>query len=238
MLSEKPWRAETVIQFIAAQFAIYFFGAAALITFHKLGVSGFKHNEDFGNVLLATLSFQGATWILIPFFLRRHGMNWRDAFGFQKSNLFRALFWAVVLAIVILPVALELQNMSIFTLKKIGWPVEDEAAVTLVAGAKSLWLKIYLGFFAVILAPVAEEFVFRGVLFPFLKQRGFPKLAWLGVSFIFAAIHFDAAIFAPLFVFALALTWLYKFSDNLLAPIVAHSLFNAANLALLFYAPK
>src|SRR5271156_1880826 len=113
MLSEKPWRAEAVIQFLAAQFAVYFLGAIALVTFHKLGVSGFKHDEDFGNVLLATLGFQGATWILIPIFLRLHGMNWREAFGFQKSNLFRALFWAVVLAIVILPVALELQNASV-----------------------------------------------------------------------------------------------------------------------------
>jgi len=238
MLSEKPWHAEAVMQFIAAQFIFYFLGAAALITFHKLGVSGFKHDEDFGNVLLATLSFQGATWILIPFLLRRHGMNWRAAFGFRKSNLFRALFWAIALAIVILPIALELQNASVLALKKIGWPVEDEAAVTLVSGAKSLWLKIYLGLFAVILAPVAEEFIFRGVLFPFVKQLGFPRLAWLGVSFLFAAIHFDAAIFVPLFTLALALTWLYEFTDNLLAPIVAHSLFNAANLALLFYAPK
>ena len=41
---------------------------------------------------------------------------------------------------------------------------------------------IYLGIFAVVLAPVAEEFIFRGVLFPFVKQLGWPKLAWFGVS--------------------------------------------------------
>jgi membrane protease YdiL (CAAX protease family) len=46
-------------------------------------------------------------------------------------------------------------------------------------------------------------------------------------------IHADAAIFVPLFVFALALTWLYEKTDNLLAPIVAHGLFNAANLVVL-----
>src|ERR1700728_4815649 len=162
MLSEKPWRGEIVIQFLTAQFAIYFLGAAALVTLHTSGVSGFKHDEDFGNILLATLSFQGATWVLIPIFLRQHQIHWRDAFGFQKPNLFRGLLSASALAIVILPVALELQRASLFLLDKIGWPVADEAAVTLVAGAKSLWLKIYLGVFAVVLAPVAEEFIFRG----------------------------------------------------------------------------
>ena len=238
MLSEKPWRGEVVVQFIALQFLCFALGIGAIGLLHKLGVTGFKQEADFGNVLLATLCFQGATWILIPFFLRQHQVRWRDAFGFQKSNLFRALFLAVAVAIVILPAALGLQSASIFVLEKIGWPVEDEAAVALIAGAKSLSLKIYLGIFAVVLAPVAEEFIFRGMLFPFVKQLGFPKLAWLGVSFLFAAIHFDAAIFAPLFVFALGLTWLYEKTDNLLASIAAHSLFNAANLVILFYSPK
>ena len=86
------------------------------------------------------------------------------------------------------------------------------------------------------LAPVAEEFIFRGMLYPFVKQLGWPRLAWFGVSFLFALIHDDAATFVPLFVLALALTWLYEKTDNLLAPIAAHSLFNAANLVLLFFA--
>ena len=35
----------------------------------------------------------------------------------------------------------------------------------------------YFVFFAVVLAPVAEEFIFRGVLYPFIKQLGWPRLA-------------------------------------------------------------
>ena len=87
-------------------------------------------------------------------------------------------------------------------------------------------------------AAVAEEFLFRGVLFPFVKQLGFPKSAWLGVSALFAAIHFDAATFVPLLAFALALTWLYEKTGNLLAPIFAHSVFNAANLVILIFMPR
>jgi membrane protease YdiL (CAAX protease family) len=101
--------------------------------------------------------------------------------------------------------------------------------------AKSVWTTVYLGVFAVVIAPVAEEFIFRGMLFPFVKQLGWPKLAWFGVSFLFALIHLNAPTLVPLFVFALALTWLYDRTDNLLAPITAHALFNAANLVLLHY---
>jgi membrane protease YdiL (CAAX protease family) len=239
MLSEKPWRGEIVMQFVALQFIAYFFGAAALVTLHSLGVGGFRHDEDFGNVLLATLSFQGATWILIPIFLRQHQMNWRDAFGFRGPELKKSMLLAVALLVFFAaPAAWWWQEISAQILTQLGWPVEDQAAVTLFKGAKAFGEFAYLSFFAVALAPVAEEFIFRGVLFPFIKQRGFPKLAWLGVSALFALIHFNLATFMPLFALALALTWLYETTDNLLAPIVAHGLFNAANLALLFYAPK
>ena len=39
----------------------------------------------------------------------------------------------------------------------------------------------YLGFFTIACAPVAEEFMFRGMFYPFIKQLGFPRLAWFGV---------------------------------------------------------
>jgi membrane protease YdiL (CAAX protease family) len=239
MLSEKPWRAEAVIQFFAAQFAVYFLGAAAMITLHKFGVGGFRRAEDFGNVLLATLSFQGATWILIAIFLRQHEMNWREAFGFRDPKLKSSLLRAVVLLLFIAaPVAWGLQEISAQILTRLGQPVEDQAAVALFKDVKAVGEFAYLSFFAVVLAPVAEEFIFRGILFPFLKQRGFPKLAWIGVSALFALIHFNLATFLPLFAFALVLTWLYEKTDNLLAPITAHALFNAVNLALIFYTPN
>jgi membrane protease YdiL (CAAX protease family) len=39
-------------------------------------------------------------------------------------------------------------------------------------------------------------------------------------------------IFLPLTLLALALTWLYERTNNLLAPILAHSLFNGVNFLL------
>ncbi len=221
--------------FIAAQFLCFSFGLVAIGLLHKLGVSGFRHDEDFGNVLLATLSFQGATWILIPIFLRQNEIHFNDLLGLRAKNLKRALSLASIVAIAILPVAWLLQGASVAALKKFGFPVEEQTAVQLLADSKSVGLTIYLGVFAVVIAPVAEEFIFRGVLFPFVKQLGFPTSAWLGVSALFALIHFDAGTFVPLFALALALTWLYEKTGSLLAPIFAHSLFNAVNLAVLCF---
>jgi membrane protease YdiL (CAAX protease family) len=144
------------------------------------------------------------------------------------------LLFAVGLLLVILPVILGLEKFSVFALEKMGWPAEDQRAIEIFANAKSVGLRVYLALFAVVIAPVAEEFIFRGILFPFIKQLGWPKLAWLGVSFLFALIHVNAPTFVPLFVFALALTWLYERTDKLIAPMLAHSLFNGVNLIILF----
>jgi membrane protease YdiL (CAAX protease family) len=238
MLSQKPWRAEAVIQLVAGAMACLCLGVVTAGLLRQAGVAGFKTADSFGGVLLATLSFQGAAWLLIFIFLKQHQVGWRDAFGFRSANLKKSLLLAVGVLALVLPVVLGLEQLSALALQKIGWPPEDQRAVELFIHAKSWWQRGYFVLFAVVLAPVAEEFVFRGTLYPFIKQLGWPKLALVGVSFLFALIHLNAPTFVPLFVLALALTWLYEKTDCLLAPITAHALFNSANLVALHFLPQ
>ncbi len=235
MLSPKPWRAEAVIQLIAGVFICLFAGMLAATILQNSGLAAFKSPDSLANVLLATLSFQGATWLLIINFLKQHEVRWRDGFGFRNAHLTKSLLIAAGVLALALPTVLCLEQISVFVLQEIGWPLEDQRAVELIVNAKSSWLRGYLAFFAMVLAPVAEEFIFRGVLFPFIKQLGWTKLAWIGVSFLFAIIHVNAPTFVPLFVLALVFTWLYEKTDCLLAPIAAHSLFNTANLLILHF---
>ena len=228
MSSRKPWQPELVLLFCGAQLLCISAGVLAVALLHKAGVHGFMREDDFGNILVATLSFQGATWLLIPIFLRLNQIYWRDFFGLRIRNFLHGAGWMVVVLIA----ALAFEYVYEIVLQKAGWNGKTQEAVELLMNAPLWPTGIYLGFFAVVLAPVAEEFIFRGVLFPFVKQLGWPKLAWVGVSFLFALIHGAAAIFIPLFVLALALTWLYEKTGNLLASIVVHSLFNAANLVI------
>ncbi|MGD0744315.1 MAG: CPBP family intramembrane glutamic endopeptidase [Verrucomicrobiota bacterium] len=236
MLSAKAWRSEIVTLFCASQLVCFCLGVTMVSLLQQAGLTAFKSPDSFGAVLVGTLSFQGATWVLIYFFIRLHQVRWSEVFGLRKPRLPRAVLAALLTVLVVLPVAWWLKQASVLVLEKLGWSPEEEAAVMLLAGAKTWWTRVYLGLFTVVIAPVAEEFIFRGVLYPFVKQLGYPRFAWIGVNFVFALIHMDAAALVPLFVLALALTWLYERTDNLLAPITAHSLFNAANLVLLFFA--
>jgi membrane protease YdiL (CAAX protease family) len=259
MLSAKAWRGELVIWFCAAQLASLCVGLTCIGVLQKAGFAAFQPLTGAGAIVLSTLAFQGATWVLIFFFLRMHHMRWRDAFGLRRAELHHAWFPTVPVVVVFLPVAWGLQGLALHVFTSLGWPTENEAAVTALTSARTWWLRTYLGAFTLVIAPVAEEFIFRGMLYPFLKQfhwpaltrflrqLGWPRLAWfsrhrvwrmlawLGVSFLFALIHGDAVAFVPLFLLALILTWLYERTGSLLAPITAHALFNAVNLVLLCF---
>jgi membrane protease YdiL (CAAX protease family) len=60
-------------------------------------------------------------------------------------------------------------------------------------------------------------------------RKGWPCYAVFSTSLLFGAVHLNAMTFFPLTFLALVLTWLYEKTDNLLAPILTHSLFNTAN---------
>ncbi|MBT6789950.1 MAG: CPBP family intramembrane metalloprotease, partial [Verrucomicrobia bacterium] len=75
----------------------------------------------------------------------------------------------------------------------------------------------------------------RGILYPAVKQLGHPRVAVIGTALLFALFHVNLLTFASLTAVALSLIVLYEFTDNLLAPITAHAVFNASNLIMLLW---
>ena len=84
----------------------------------------------------------------------------------------------------------------------------------------------------VILAPIAEELFFRGVIFNAFLREGGRRWAFLGSSALFAAIHLSLVAFVPIFVLGLALAWVYDRTNNLLAPIAMHMVVNGASVII------
>lgn len=93
---------------------------------------------------------------------------------------------------------------------------------------------------ATALAPLAEELVYRGMLQPALASSGLgARAAVVLTSAVFAAAHLpvlpEGARWSGLAtLFALSVGWglLYRRTGRLLAPILAHAAFNAANLVI------
>ena len=150
-----------MIQLFAAVFACMCLGLIVAGLLQQAGIAAFKSPDSFASLFLATLSFQGAAWVLILIFLRRHEIPWRDAFGFHDEKIKAALTTAVKTVLVVLPVAWTLQYLSVTVLKHFGWNPENERAVDLIANARSVWLQVYLGFFAIVIGACC-----RGISIP------------------------------------------------------------------------
>ena len=187
-------------------------------------------------MVVATLSFQGAGLILIARFLREHQISWAEAFGFSNRRR-KAVLLGVLVALIFLPLGWGLQQASALVMTHLPLfklQPEEQLPVHALRVSMSWAGRMALGAAAILLAPVAEEILFRGILYPAVKQAGYPRLALWGTALLFAAVHMNLVTFVPLAVLALVLTALYERTNNLLAPIAAHALFNALNFVTLF----
>lgn len=187
--------------------------------------------------LVGALSFQGATLPLIWLFVRQHGLTLRDAFGLQL-NLRHALLLGATAALAFMPVALGLQFGIGMIAEALHFPLPTQEAVRVLRLADSWTDKLALAFMVAVLAPLAEEGLFRGILYPLIKNLGFPQLALWGSSLLFATIHMNALSFVPLLVLAVVLVKLYEKTGNLLSCIACHATFNLFNFVMLLLANK
>jgi len=88
-----------------------------------------------------------------------------------------------------------------------------------------------------VVAPFAEELLFRGLIYGGLAQRYPGWLAAVFSALLFALLH-GVGVLVPIFVLGLGLAYVYQRTGTLWAPILTHSLVNAVSLALLFLAPR
>ena len=188
------------------------------------------------HMVIGVVCFQGAALLVVHLLLRQNQSGWAETFGFNNASG-RAILYGLIGASIFLPFGWALQMGSAEFLKHLpGLPFnpEEQQAVQTLRVAATLGQRIVLGMATIVLAPIAEELLFRGVLYSWIRHLGYPKLALWITALIFALMHLNPATFLPLALLAVLLAVLYERTGNLLAPIAAHSFFNAFNFALLY----
>jgi membrane protease YdiL (CAAX protease family) len=87
---------------------------------------------------------------------------------------------------------------------------------------------------AIVIAPLVEEIVFRGVLLSALAQR-WGTAVGVGVSSaVFALVHVLPFAIPPIFVLSLVLGWVFVRTRSLWPCVAAHALFNAFGVLALY----
>jgi membrane protease YdiL (CAAX protease family) len=103
------------------------------------------------------------------------------------------------------------------------WPNRygTEVIRTIKTSGSSIDLSFYF-LSAVLLGPVIEEVIYRGIFYsPYRKKYG-PTKAVIITSVFFTMAHFAL----PSFLFSILLTVLYERTESIIPPIIAHSFHN------------
>ncbi len=233
VLLRERWETEIALQRAVAAFGCACGGFVFGAWVHKCAGS-----EEVSTrlTLISSVSSHGAVIVLAACLLRQYRVGWGDGFGF-RNRVWLAVVLGAIAAVALWWLAGMLDGAMLWVVRKLprlGVEPKVQEAVQAIEQAGAWPSRLALVVMAVVLAPVGEELLFRGLLYPAIKQAGFPRLALWVTSLLFAAVHANLVIFLPLLVLALALTLIYEWTDNLLAPIVTHGVFNALNLVPLF----
>lgn len=116
------------------------------------------------------------------------------------------------------------------------WPdLGAQSSVKLLEGTGSPLVKLLMSVTAIMVAPLTEELMFRGVLFGVFKRYTDTYFAGLVSAVLFASIHSHVGTFLPLFALGLIFVAAYEVTGCLLVTIFMHALFNGSQVVLMLF---
>jgi len=181
-------------------------------------------------VLLLAGAWQGRRWLshvghgLPPLSAPDRSRSWLDA-GREGLLQLLAAFPVVLLASVVWSYLLVmLQSLGL------DLPLEAQPGMEAFGGDLALGWRIALLLVTILLAPIAEEYVFRGFLLPLLRARGLALRGEWITALIFASIHVHLGSFVPLALLGFLLGRSYLSTGDIRVPIVFHATFNLITL--------
>jgi len=171
------------------------------------------------------------TGILLAWLARWH-KEWRASMVFpERARLGRHLLFGAIAGAILVP-AVGLVSVGLqLLLQQVS--SHDVTTPEQVAPGLSPSAGVLLVLLAVVVAPISEEFFFRGVLFRTVRDRhGFWPAA-LASAIPFGLVHYvpapaiDALLLQITMVFTgLGLAWIYDRRGTIVAPVAAHMVFN------------
>jgi membrane protease YdiL (CAAX protease family) len=153
---------------------------------------------------------------------QRSRVPWRQVFPF------RAVPAAKIAAAVLIAVGLHflLSDLDNLLRPALGYRM-DPALQEALSG--NLW---EVAFFVVILAPLTEEVLFRGLILTGFANNYSLKTAILASAALFGAFHLNLAQFFPAVVIGAVLGWLVLFTRSLWVGVIGHAVNNAMPLLM------
>ncbi|HZS17597.1 MAG TPA: type II CAAX endopeptidase family protein [Candidatus Udaeobacter sp.] len=204
-----------------------------LFLFVTIGASVSQPSIQFtAHNLVANFLVTGCIVLVIITFLQFRGFDVGSLGGFFRLSFIRTLTTGAVLLFFAYPLILLADAL---TQRLFGGGSSKQNIIEFFSGSRTIQQRMMIIVFAVAIAPIVEEFLFRFFIYGVLK-RYFGRL--LGVTFsalLFAAAHAHLPSFAPLFVLGSCFAIAFEWSGSILVAMTMHSLFNSLTLTALAF---
>ena len=182
--------------------------------------------------LLANFLLSVFVVLVIATLLQFRGFDVGALAGFFRISFFRTLGTGAILLFFAYPLIgfSEAINQRFF-----GGGTSKQSIVEFFSGSRTIEQRIMIIVFAVAIAPIVEEFVFRFFIYGVLKRYVGCLLGVILSSLLFAAAHAHFPSFVPLFVLGSCFAIAYEWSGSILVSMTMHSLFNSLTLIALAF---
>lgn len=184
-----------------------------------------------GLVLLSSIAMLSIASI-VPLIL-----FWRtnlvEFFGLRWLR-WKSIFWimpAFAFAMMIVGAILVACGWQTWIQDSLG--AKPQEAVTLVKETSDVGLLVAMAVTAIIFAPITEELIFRGYLYPVVKRFTDRWFASIFSGVLFGVIHFNVMALPMLALMGVILAVIYEKSGSLWVPIGCHAAFNATSVGLM-----
>ncbi len=229
----RPWgwaECRTLLLILATAFAVSLVLRPVL---HRLAAaSGWSMNSFL--VVLQSLLFHWIGLAAVVGLLAQRRLPWRSAFGLYPATLLHKAGCGVLILLGTMPVLVVATLLYNLILQGFGFQPTLQDVAFIISDETSVWMRVYFFLLAVVLAPLFEEILFRGILLPALAKRFGATASTVAISLLFAGIHGHVPSLVPLFILSVSLCMAYIGTGSLATSIAMHALFNGVTVTLLF----
>jgi uncharacterized protein len=172
--------------------------------------------------------------LVVGFLVHKSFARRLKGFGLNPKTIFRDFaaallnFWALWPAIFLVLIATTEFGKFVYGP---DYSMETHQELKFISEYHQLPLIISVVFVAVVIAPVIEEVLFRGLLQTLMLSYGYGPWTSIAVcSFFFLLFHANLSHWPALFVLSIGIGYSYERSGSLFRPIFIHALFNSVSI--------
>lgn len=181
---------------------------------------------EFRHIVTGAVIY-GAVLLFLAGLLLYRNYSLGAVFGWDRSGFAGALGRGVLALLAAYPVLMLVQAMVYGVA---GGDLAPQDVVQFLKDAETPRDRLAVLVMAVVVAPVAEEVIFRGYLYPVGKSRFGAFLSMVATGLLFAVLHGHTASIPALFTLAMCLSLAYEKTGSLLVPMIMHAVFNAVSV--------